>query len=52
MAAHWAFVIPIAAAFLFKNSGARLSRYARILTLLLTLWLWGYNGWLIADYLV
>ena len=52
MAAHWAVVIPIAAAFLFKNSGARLSRCARILTLLLTLWLWAYNGWLIDDFLV
>ena len=52
MTAHWAFIIPIATAFVLKNSGARFSRYARILTLLLTIWLWVYNGWLIADYLV
>ena len=52
MTAHWAFIIPIATAFVLKNSGARFSRYARILTLLLTIWLWAYNGWLIADYLV
>ena len=52
MTAHWAFVIPIAAAYVLRNSGTRTSRFARALTLLLTIWLWGYNGWLIAGYLV
>lgn len=52
MTAHWAFVIPIAAAYVLRNAGTRTSRFARALTLLLTIWLWGYNGWLITGYLV
>ena len=52
MTAHWAFVIPIAAAYVLRNAGTRTSRFARALTLLLTIWLWCYNGWLIAGYLV
>lgn len=49
MAAHWVFVIPIAIGFLFKASPMRLPR---LLTGLLALYLFIYNGWLIADYML
>lgn len=50
MAAHWLYVIPVGAAFLFKSlSGHRLAalRYA---TLAVVAWLYIYNVWLITGY--
>ena len=53
MTAHWAFVIPLAIAFLVK--AAEHTPHAlklRILLTALTLWLWGYNGILLGGYLL
>lgn len=49
MTPHWAFVLPIATAFLFREVGAR---WLRALVLLVTLFLLGYNGWLLTDFLL
>lgn len=52
MTAHWAFVIPIAAAFALAHHDRRMAMTARLTTVALTVWLWAYNGWLITDYLI
>ncbi|MDO4159879.1 MAG: DUF6080 domain-containing protein [Prevotellaceae bacterium] len=53
MGAHWLFVMPIAMAFLVKaTEGKRLSTYLRALILLLSLYLWIYNGTLFIDFLI
>ena len=49
MAAHWAFVIPVAAGYLLKNVSWKPLRAG---ILLLALLLWAYNGTLIAQYLI
>lgn len=51
MAAHWAFVIPLATAFILRSENRRTAMAARVIALALTLWMWTYNGWLIIDYL-
>ncbi len=52
MTAHWAFIIPIAIAFLLL----RLTRPAlislRAVLVLLTAFLWAYNGYIIVDYIL
>ena len=53
MTAHWAFVIPLAIAFLVKAAGhTPHALKLRILLTALTLWLWGYNGILLGGYLL
>lgn len=52
MTAHWAFVIPIAIAFTLTKTRKRVAQSIRLLTVLLTVWMWMYNGFLIIDHLV
>lgn len=52
MTAHWAYVIPIAIAYLFRHINRRLLVGVRCLVLLLALFLWGYNLTLLIDYMV
>lgn len=49
MTPHWAFVLPIATAFLFANVRGW---WLRGIVLLLTLYLFVYNGWLLTDFLL
>lgn len=50
MASHWAFVLPIGIAFLLKSPHLR--RLTSYILLLLTIFLWLYNGVLLVDYLL
>lgn len=68
MTAHWAFVIPIAAAYLMRRTPTDSARHAehgthsgtrrmtvsvpRLLVAALTVWLWAYNATLVAQYLL
>lgn len=53
MGAHWLFVMPVAMAFLVKAAErSRAFIWVRTLLVLLTLWLWGYNGTLLVGYLI
>ncbi len=52
MTAHWAFVIPIALAYLLKSQECKPLLATRALLLLLTLYLVIYNGSLIAGYML
>ena len=48
MTAHWAFIIPIATAYLFRSESVKHLWLLRTLVLLLTVYLFTYNGyWLI-----
>ena len=49
MTPHWAYVLPIATAFLFKRLQAS---WLRIAVLLLTMYLFVYNGWLLTEFLL
>lgn len=49
MTPHWAFVLPIATAYLFLHCR---QRWLRLAVLLLTLYLFTYNGWLLTDFLL
>lgn len=49
MTPHWAFVLPIATAYLFKAIQAR---WLRIILGVITLYLYIYNGYLLADFLL
>lgn len=49
MAPHFMFVLPIATAFLFQNIS---TRWLRLPVLILTLYLFIYNGWLLTDFLL
>ncbi len=49
MTPHWAFVLPIATAYLFRCVKAR---WLRIIVFLLTLYLMAYNGYLVTDFLL
>ena len=49
MTPHWAFVLPIAAAYLFARVKGR---WLRVAVLLTTLYLLGYNGYLLTDFLL
>lgn len=53
MSAHWLFVVPISIGFLMKAM-ERHRRFIMLrgLLLLLTLWLWAYNGTLLVSYLI
>ena len=49
MSPHWAFTLPIAAAFLLAKVKGR---WLRAAVLLLTIYLYAYNGWLLTDFLL
>lgn len=49
MTAHWAFIIPIAAAYLLRQ---RQDAWLRFAVAALTVWLWAYNGTVLVDYLL
>ena len=53
MGAHWLFVMPMAMAFVVKQAeNGRFRIWLRVLLVVLTLWLWAYNGTLLAGYLL
>ena len=53
MGAHWLFVMPMAMAFAVKQAeNGRFRTWLRVLLVVLTLWLWAYNGTLLAGYLL
>lgn len=52
MTAHWAFIIPISAAYLIKKSPQRRAKALRIAVGVLTLWLAAYNGSILFNYFV
>ncbi|WP_337640900.1 DUF6080 domain-containing protein [Prevotella sp.] len=49
MTAHWAFIIPIAAAYLLRQ---RQDAWLRFAVAALTIWLWAYNGTVLVGYLL
>jgi len=49
MTPHWAYILPIATAFLFSKLH---TIWLRVAVLLLTLYLFVYNGWLLTDFLL
>jgi hypothetical protein len=49
MTPHWAYVLPIATAYLFYYNK---QRWLRLTVLLLTIYLFIYNGWLLTDFLL
>lgn len=51
MAAHWAFVIPIAMGYLLKPDKPQTKRPTAVLLLALTIYLWAYHGVLLYRYL-
>lgn len=51
MAAHWAFIIPIAIGYILKNVKEKQASYLRSALLLISIFLFFYNGTLIFDYL-
>lgn len=52
MSAHWIFVIPIAVGYLLKALAPLPRRLFRALLVLLTLYLYVYNGYFIIDYMI
>ena len=52
MTAHWVFVVPVAISFLIHEKRGLAHLGLRLLVTLLTLWLWAWNGWLLAGYLL
>lgn len=52
MTAHWAFIIPISAAYLIKKSTPRRAKAIRIAVGTLTLWLAAYNISILFDYFI
>ena len=51
MACHWIFIIPIAIAYLMKALTPSRQMILRGITLLLTLYLWAWNGYLVFSYM-
>lgn len=51
MAAHWAFVVVIAMAYLFRSNSPTIKIPAALLLLAITLYLWAYHGVLLYRYL-
>ena len=51
MTAQWAFIIPLAMAYLLRSAHGRMGVAVRAVTIMLALWLWVYNGSLIVGYL-
>ena len=52
MTAHWAFAMPIATAYLLRHAQTGCVKYVRALLLVLTVYLFTYNGWLFGRYLL
>lgn len=52
MASGWAFIIPIAYGYLMKGLSHRYRQMLRGLLLVITIFLWAYNGGLTANYLL
>lgn len=52
MGPHWLFFIPIAMAYMLMRLRGRAQLGLRVLTTLLTLYLWGYNGALLVNYMI
>lgn len=52
MGAHWLYVIPVAAAFLFKSLTGRRLMLLRCITVAIVAWLYIYNVWLMAGYFI
>lgn len=51
MACHWIFIIPISIAYLMKSLTPSKQMILRGVTLLLTLYLWAWNGYLVFSYM-
>lgn len=51
MACHWIFIIPISIAYLLKSLTPSKQTIVRGITLLLTLYLWVWNGYLVFSYM-
>lgn len=51
MACHWIFIIPISIAYLLKSQTSSRQTIVRGITLLLTLYLWIWNGYLVFSYM-
>ena len=51
MACHWIFIIPIAIAYLMKSLTPSKQMILRGIILLLTLYLWAWNGYLVFSYM-
>ncbi len=52
MAPHWLYVLPIAMGYLFTVRNLYVKQASRFIILLLTLYLWGYNGALLLQYML
>lgn len=52
MTAHWAFIIPIAIGFLLHHTHGLRYLFLRTVALLLTLWLYLWNGWSLVGFLI
>lgn len=52
MTQGWAFILPVAFAYLLRTGGKRRKYLLRPLFALLTLWLWVWNGTLLVSYLL
>jgi hypothetical protein len=50
MGPHWLYVIPIAIAYIFKNTNTKWHKPLRIITALLAIFLLGWNGYLFISY--
>lgn len=51
MACHWIFIIPISIGYLLKSLTPGKQQILRGITLLLTLYLWAWNGYLVFTYM-
>ena len=49
---HWMFIIPVALACLLRKLQGTKAEYTGYLIKLLTVYLWGYNGYLVAWYMI
>lgn len=52
MASHWAYVLPVGIAYLLKHGTSTIVRLTSYLLLLITVFLWLYNGILLVGYLL
>lgn len=52
MSPHYLYALPIAMAYLLKSKTRILKSAARVLILLLAVYLWVYNGWLLTQYML
>jgi hypothetical protein len=50
MTSHWAFLIPVAAAFIIKRQYALKATMLNGLILLMTLYMWAYNVYMLASH--